>query len=128
MSIVYFFFAILTLILLVDFKKGVLLYAPMKLFFNINVRFGSFTFDLAMSTLVLLLFLIKHKKLQNNTFPLAKYFWVYSIGYCLTCLYPDFVPNMIPRILVIVLAFSYVYFYCLQTKDDIKFAVFSGHQ
>lgn len=125
MSIVYFFFAILTLILLVDFKKGVLLYAPMKLFFNINVRFGSFTFDLAMSTLVLFLFLIKHKKLKNSVFPMAKYFWVYSFGYCLTCLFPDIVPNMIPRILVIVLAFSYVYFYCLQTKDDVKFAVWS---
>lgn len=125
MTVVYVLFAILAFILFIDFKKGVLIYAPTKLFFNMNVRFGAFTFDLAFSALVLLLFLIKRKKLQDSQFPMSKYFLWYSVGYSLTCLYPDFEPSMIPRILVIVLAFSYVYFYCLQTKNDIKFAILS---
>lgn len=125
MNIIILFFIVIALLLLFDLKKGVLLYAPLKLFFNINVRFGIFTFDLAISLLILLLFIFQRKKMHKGEFPLIKYFAIYSIGYILTCLYPDFAPNAIPRILIMVLAFSYVYYYCLQDMKDIRFAILS---
>lgn len=125
MAIIYIAFAIILIVLLCDFKKGVLLYAPMKLFFNLNVRFGALTFDLAMTAIIILLFLLKRKKLQDCPFSMSKYFILYSIGYIITCLYPDYSPNFIPRIVVTVLGFSWVYFYCLQNKKDIRFAIFS---
>lgn len=68
MNIVLVFFIIIILLLLYDFKKGVLIYAPLKLFFNMNVRFGAFTFDLAVSLIILLLFLFQKKKLQKESF------------------------------------------------------------
>lgn len=123
MNIVLVFFIIIILLLLYDFKKGVLIYAPLKLFFNMNVRFGAFTFDLAVSLIILLLFLFQKKKLQKGEFSLRKYFILYSLGYMITCLYPDFSPNSIPRIVIMVLAFSYVYYYCLQNMRDIRFAI-----
>lgn len=123
MSVIYIFFALLAVLLLVDFKKGVLLYAPMKLFFNINVRLGSVTFDLAISTIIILLFLFKRKSLQTERFPLTWSFILYGLGYAITCLYPDYVPNFIPRIIVVVLGFSFVYFYCIQNIKDVRFAL-----
>lgn len=125
MDFIYVAFAFLVILLCCDFKKGVLLYAPMKLFFNLNVRFGSFTFDLALSAIIILFFIFKRKKLQDGPFPMQKYFLIYAIGYSATCLYPDFSPNYIPRILISVLGFSWVYFYCLQNKKDIQFAIIS---
>lgn len=125
MTIIYILFVFIFILLLIDFKKGVLLYAPLKLFFNINVRFGITTFDFAMSTLIFILFILNRKKLYHDKFPLSKYFIIYAIGYTITCIYPDYSLNFIPRIVIMVLLFSYVYYYCLKTVDDVKFAIMS---
>lgn len=123
MVVIFLCFIAIALLLLIDFKKGVLMYAPLKLFFNMNVRFGPFTFDLAMSLLILVLFLIKRKQLICERFPLAKYFTIYAIGYIITCLFPTLCINFIPRIVIMVLAFSVIYYYCLQNKKDLQFAI-----
>ena len=123
MNVVYIIFAIILLILILDFKKGVILYAPLKLFFNINVRFGSFTFDFLMSLIILLLFIIDRKSYSEPKFPLKTAFVIYAIGYTATCLYPEFAPNFIPRIVLMVLAYSYIYYFCLDKFENIKFAI-----
>lgn len=123
MLIINIFFFIILAILLVDFKKGVLMYAPMKLFFNINVRFGTFTFDFLVSLIIFLLFFKDWKKYKKTDFPLKKAFLIYGIVYIITCIIPNFVPNYIPRIILMVLLFSYVYYYCLDSLNNIKFAI-----
>lgn len=123
MTIIYLLFVLILVILFFDFKKGVLLYAPLKLFFNINVRLGIVTFDLVMSILIFVLFILNRNKLHHFKFPLSKYFIIYAIGYIITCLYPDYSLNFIPRIVIMVLLFSYIYYYCLGNLNDIKFAI-----
>lgn len=126
MQILYLSIIIITILLIWDFKKGVLIYAPMKLFFNMNVRLSSLiTFDLAVNILILILFIIKRKKLINERFPFGKAFLIYGVGYTLTCLFPTPVFNFIPRIVISVLLFSYVYYYCLDGYKNIKVAIYS---
>ena len=125
MSIVYIVFTLFVLLALFDLKKAVLLYAPWKLFFNFNVRFGSFTFDFAISLVFIIIFLFKRKTLCNKNFPFYKSFVVYGILYSLTCLIPHVVISFIPRIIVMVLGFSYIYYFCLKSVKDVKFAVIS---
>ena len=121
--LIYLFFFMILAVLLFDFKKGVLMYAPMKLFFNINVRFGAFTFDFLVSLIIFLLFVKDWNKYKKTAFPLKKAFLIYGIGYAITCIIPDFAPNYIPRIILIVLLFSYVYYFCLDSITNIKFAI-----
>lgn len=123
MAFVYTLFVLIVLILLWDFKKGVLLYAPFKLFFNINVRLGIITFDFAVSAIVLILFIINIQNKKINKFPLKTGFMLYGFLYCLTCFYPDFVPNYIPRVVLVVLLYGYVYYYSLSSINHVKFAL-----
>ncbi len=99
------------------------MYAPMKLFFNINVRFGAFTFDFLVSLIIFFLFIKDWKNYKKTVFPLKKAFLIYGIGYAITCVIPDFAPNYIPRIILMVLLFSYVYYFCLDSITNIKFAI-----
>lgn len=95
-------------------------------FFNINVRLSnSITFDLAVNILILILFFIKRNKIINEKFPFSKAFWIYGIGYVLTCLFPVPVLNFIPRIVLSVILFSYIYYYCLDSYKNIKIAIYS---
>lgn len=121
--LIYLFFFVILAVLLFDFKKGVLMYAPMKLFFNINVRFGAFTFDFLVSLIIFLLFVKDWNKYRKTAFPLKKAFLIYGIGYTITCCVPEFAPNYIPRIVLMVLLFSYVYYFCMDSIANIKFAI-----
>lgn len=126
MQILYISIIIIAILLIWDFKKGVLIYAPLKLFFNMNVRLSSsITFDLAVNILILLLFVINRKKIINEKFPFGKAFLIYGLGYTLTCLFPTPIFNYIPRIVISILLFSYIYYYCLDGYKNIKIAILS---
>lgn len=125
MTIIYFLFVLIVVILLYDLKKGVLLYAPWKLFFNLNVRVGPATFDLWTTIVILLIFLFRINEFDLKKFPLWKAFLIYGIGYSAGCIYPEFAPNFVPRIVISVLAFSVVYFFSLSSIKNIKWALLS---
>ena len=126
MAIIYVLFAFFVLLTLYDFKKGVLLFMPFKLFFGMNVRLlPSMTVDFAFRLFAISLFGLRRHLFVKEKFPLKKCFVIYSVFYVLNCLYPDMALNYIPRIVISVLCFSYVYYCCLQNRKDIYFAVYS---
>lgn len=129
MTLLYILFALEVLLLLIDFKKGVLIFAPLKLFFNSNVHLltsPSIGFDLAVCSVILLIYIVRYyQKWKYIKFPLSFVFIAYCLIYSFTCLYPSFVPSSIPRIVISVFVYSYIYFKCIQTRADLKFAILS---
>ena len=75
MAIIYVLFAFFVLLTLYDFKKGVLLFMPFKLFFGMNVRLlPSMTVDFAFCLFAISLFGLRRHLFVKEKFPLKKCF------------------------------------------------------
>ncbi|MHA8106360.1 O-antigen ligase family protein [Aquirufa sp. 5-AUSEE-100C1] len=82
------------------------------------------SFDLAVCFVIILLYLVNYKqRWEKEYFPLEKTFWLYSSLYILNCFLPVIVVGNIPRVIISIILFSYVYFLCIQDKRDLKFAI-----
>ncbi len=123
----YLFAAILVVLLLFRFKDTVLLYAPLKLFFNFNVRLGPVTFDFVITAIIVFLFFLKRRDFTSirKTFPFKRTFVIYGLIYTVTCLIPDFSPNAILQVVFFVLLYSYIYYCCIDNERRLRFAVMS---
>ena len=123
----YLFAAILVVLLLFRFKDTVLLYAPLKLFFNFNVRLGPVTFDFIITAIIVFLFFLKRRDFTSirKTFPFKRTFVIYGLIYTVTCLIPDFSPNAILQVVFFVLLYSYIYYCCIDHERRLRFAVMS---
>lgn len=116
----YILFFIFLTILLRDYKKGVVIYAPFKFFFYEGFRFGPTSFDIALSIIVCVIFFMKKRKFITEKFPWKKSFLILLISGIIFSYYPSFFMGEFLRQVFCIYGYGIVFFYCLSDKNIIN--------
>lgn len=116
----YIFFFIFLTILLRAYKKGVVIYAPFKFFFYEGFRLGPTSFDIALSTIVCVIFFMKKRKFITEKFPWKKSFLILLISGIIFSYYPSFFMGEFLRQVFCIYGYGIVFFYCLSDKNIIN--------
>lgn len=116
----YLFFLIFLYFLAKDFRKGVVIYAPFKYFFYEGFQLGPTSFDIVLSTIVCVIFLMKKKKLVTEKFPWKASFIIFVISGIIYSCYPSFYIGEFIRQVFCIYGYGFVFFYCLSDKDAIN--------
>lgn len=106
------------IILLIDYKKGVVIYAPFKFFFYEGFQFAGVSFDIAFSLVVCILFFSKRKTISvSETFPWKKSFAVLTISGIIFSFYPVFYMGELLRQIFCIYGYAYIFFCVLSDKQ-----------
>lgn len=122
----YIFFIIFLVILLHDIKKGVLIYAPFKLFFLSGIKlFNPFSFDAVISIVAVFLYFTKY----YNHLKIKKIPWKHAIlaGIVFSIVngvFPELSSGLMWSIFTIFM-YAVIYFDSIDSKDNLKVAVYS---
>jgi len=123
---IYVLFIIFFSILTYDLRKGILLYAPFKLFFLSGIKlFESFSFDVVISILAVSMYFIKnYEHLRKTKTP-----WIYAI---LIVIIISIINGIFPEkngyvlwSIFTVYMYAVIYFDSMNSKDNLKIAVYS---
>lgn len=122
----YIFFIFFLVILLHDIRKGVLIYAPFKLFFLSGIKlFNPFSFDAVISIVAVFLYFTKY----YNHLKIKKIPWKHAIlaGIVFSIVngfFPDLSGGVLWSIFTVYL-YAVIYFDSISSKDNLKIAVYS---
>ena len=117
---VYIFFVLLTIFLVKDVRRTIIVYAPFKFFFITGTAlFGKFDFDVVVSIMAFLLYAQKYK-VDLKSIPWIAGILVSLTSYFLYCIYPT------PHLLILVQRifsveiYAIIFFCSIRTIEDIK--------
>lgn len=117
-------FLLFFIILLYDVKKGIIIYAPFKLFFIRGyILYGNIGFDLIVSIVAFILYLCTYGINRKMKVPWLIGLLVGLIAYIANSLYPLFHPMIALIDTFCVYLYSIIYFASIQTKEDRQLAV-----
>lgn len=116
----YLFLLVFLYFLLKDFRKGVVIYAPFKFFFYEGFKLGPTSFDIALSTVVCVIFFIKKRKLIIENFPWKKSFGILLISGVIFSFYPFFSIGEFLRQVFCIYGYGFVFFHSLSDKNIIN--------
>lgn len=87
----FFLFFILFVILIIDYKKAIIIYAPLKLFFLGGIKlFLNLPFDAIFSTIAVLMFFAKNKNLHYKEYPIGSILPLLLCTSLLGAIFPSF--------------------------------------
>lgn len=119
---ILFAFFIILVGLICDFKKTILIFAPFKfLFINSVLLFGNVSFENAISLIIFIVFFFKYKQCcKLSRYPLKYSLILLVLSESLAAIIGE--PNYIsiPLKFCRLYGFCLVFFYLLETKEDIK--------
>lgn len=124
--LIYILFVLILISAFNDLKKTILIYAPLKLFFNSNVlliNFPRLSFDASVCITFFLIWLLTAKKYKNENFPLKWPFLIYGLAYGFSCFYPQYAFSQLPDVVFGILIYSFLFYKVIRSHEDIKLVV-----
>lgn len=120
------FFIIFLCILVHDVRKGVLIYAPFKLFFLSGIKLlGPYSFDAAISILAVSIYFIKYYgHLKIKKMPWTQAIITGIVFSIINGLFPELTGGVLWSSFTVFM-YAVIYFDSINTKDNLKIAVYS---
>lgn len=116
----YLFLLIFLYFLLKDFRKGVVIYAPFKLFFYEGFKLGPTSFDIVLSIIVCVIFIVKKRKIITEKFPWKKSFLILLLSGIVFSFYPSSYIGEFLRQVFCIYGYGFVFFCSLSDENIIS--------